>query len=121
MPEGAVVCNLEERLGDRGAVARASGNYATIVSHNPDDGKTKVKLPSGRAYQQFLYLTPQGAKKTLMSGCRGMVGVVAGGGRTDKPLLKAGTAYHKYKAKRKSWPRVRGVCMNVSCALIIRN
>jgi len=27
--------------------------------------------------------------------------------------LKAGRSYHKYKAKRKSWPRVRGVAMNV--------
>jgi large subunit ribosomal protein L8e len=39
-------------------------------------------------------------------------GIVAGGGRTDKPLLKAGRAYHKYKAKRNAWPKVRGVAMN---------
>ena len=37
------------------------GNYATIVSHNPDAGKTKVKLPSG-------------AKKTLPATNRAMVG-----------------------------------------------
>ena len=37
---------------------------------------------------------------------------VAGGSRTDKPLLKAGTAYHKYKPKRNEWPKVRGVAMN---------
>ncbi len=37
---------------------------------------------------------------------------VAGGGRTEKPMLKAGRAYHKYKAKRNSWPKVRGVAMN---------
>lgn len=43
-----------------------------------------------------------------------MTGVVAGGGRIDKPILKAGRAYHKYKAKRNCWPRVRGVAMNVS-------
>lgn len=41
-----------------------------------------------------------------------MVGVVAGGGRTDKPICKAGSVYYKYKAKRRSWPRVRGVAMN---------
>lgn len=41
-----------------------------------------------------------------------MVGLVAGGGRLDKPLLKAGRAYHKYKAKRNEWPKVRGVAMN---------
>jgi len=41
-----------------------------------------------------------------------MVGMVAGGGRTEKPMLKAGRAYHKYRAKRNAWPRVRGVAMN---------
>ena len=39
---------------------------------------------------------------------------MAGGGRIDKPMLKAGRAYHKYKAKRNCWPKVRGVAMNVS-------
>jgi large subunit ribosomal protein L8e len=43
-----------------------------------------------------------------------MVGIVAGGGRIDKPMLKAGRAYYKYKAKRNCWPKVRGVAMNVS-------
>ena len=52
--------------------------------------------------------------QTVSSNCRALVGVVAGGGRIDKPLLKAGRAYHKYKVKRNSWPRVRGVAMNVS-------
>ena len=44
--------------------------------------------------------------------------MVAGGGRIDKPILKAGRAYHKYKAKRNCWPRVRGVAMNV-CTLYL--
>ncbi|KAH9592637.1 60S ribosomal protein L8, variant 3 [Schistosoma haematobium] len=101
MPEGTVVCNLEEKCGDRGRLARASGNYATVVAHNPDTKRTRVKLPSG-------------AKKVLPSTCRAMVGLVAGGGRVDKPILKAGRAYHKYKAKRHCWPTVRGVAMNVS-------
>uniref|UniRef100_A0A8C8GW43 Large ribosomal subunit protein uL2 n=2 Tax=Salmoninae TaxID=504568 RepID=A0A8C8GW43_ONCTS len=51
-------------------------------------------------------------KKVIASANRAVVGVVAGGGRIDKPILKAGRAYHKYKAKRNSWPRVRGVAMN---------
>jgi len=99
MPEGTVICNLEEKMGDRGRLARASGNYATIVSHNPDTKKTRVKLPSG-------------SKKQIPSNNRAMVGIVAGGGRIDKPMLKAGRAYHKYKAKRNCWPKVRGVAMN---------
>ena len=40
------------------------------------------------------------------STCRAMVGQVAGGGRTEKPLLKAGNSYHKFKVKRNSWPKV---------------
>lgn len=98
MPEGTILCNLEEKMGDRGAIARASGNYASIVTH-VDDKHTRVKLPSG-------------ARKTVNSNCRAMIGVIAGGGRMDKALLKAGRAYHKYRVKRNSWPKVRGVAMN---------
>jgi len=99
MPEGTVICNVEEQPGDRGSLARTSGNYATVIGHNHDDGKTRIKLPSG-------------AKKVVMSACRGTIGIVAGGGRIDKPLLKAGRAYHKYRVKRNSWPKTRGVAMN---------
>jgi large subunit ribosomal protein L8e len=99
MPEGTIVCNMELKPGDRGALARASGNYGTIIAHNPDTGKTRVRLPSG-------------SKKTVSSTCRAMIGVVAGGGRIDKPLLKAGRAYYKNKMKRNRWPKTRGVAMN---------
>ncbi|CAN0386110.1 unnamed protein product, partial [Phaeothamnion confervicola] len=99
MPEGTVVCNVEARMADRGTYARASGDYAVVVAHDEDKGVTKIRLPSG-------------SKKTVMSACRAMVGVVAGGGRTDKPILKAGRAYHKYHVKRNEWPKVRGVAMN---------
>lgn len=99
MPEGTIICNVEEKIGDRGALARASGNYATIIGHNHDEGKTRIKLPSG-------------AKKVINSSARATVGIVAGGGRIDKPLLKAGRAYHKYRVKRNCWPKTRGVAMN---------
>lgn len=98
MPEGTIVCCVEQKKGDRGKLARASGNYGTIIGHT-DDNRTKVKLPSG-------------AKKLVSSESRAMIGIVAGGGRIDKPILKAGAAYWKYKAKRHSWPKVRGVAMN---------
>ena len=99
MPEGTVICCLEEKTGDRGRLARTSGNYATVISHNPETKRTRVKLPSG-------------TKKVMPSTNRAMIGIVAGGGRIDKPVLKAGRAYHKYKAKRNCWPKVRGVAMN---------
>ncbi len=99
MPEGTLVSNVEEKVGDRGTLGRTSGNYVTIVGHNPDEGKTRIKLPSG-------------AKKVVNSSSRGMIGIVAGGGRTDKPLLKASRAKHKFAVKRNSWPKTRGVAMN---------
>uniref|UniRef100_A0A8C7CF20 Large ribosomal subunit protein uL2 n=1 Tax=Oncorhynchus kisutch TaxID=8019 RepID=A0A8C7CF20_ONCKI len=54
----------------------------------------------------------KGIVKVINGSLLSSSGVVAGGGRIDKPILKAGRAYHKYKAKRNSWPRVRGVAMN---------
>ena len=99
LPEGTVICNIEAKTGDRGTFAKASGNYATVISHNTDDGTSRIRLPSG-------------SKKTIPSAARAMVGIVAGGGRVDKPLLKAGNAFHKYKAKTNRWPIVRGVAMN---------
>merc|ERR1712037_559129 len=51
-------------------------------------------------------------EKVIPSANRAMVGCIAGGGRIDKPILKAGRAFHKYRVKRNSWPKVRGVAMN---------
>ena len=100
MPEGSIICNVEAKLGDRGVLAKASGEYCILISHNPDTGFSRIKLPSG-------------SKKTIPSGCRGTIGQIAGGGRCDKPMLKAGANYHKFKVKRgATWPKVRGVAMN---------
>lgn len=80
-------------------MARTSGTYVLVVSHNPESNQTRIKLPSGQ-------------KKLICSTSRAMIGIVAGGGRVDKPLLKAGNAYHKYHVRRNIWPHVRGVAMN---------
>lgn len=61
--------------------------------------KTRLRLPSGQ-------------RKTISGKCRASVGIIAGGGRTDKPVLKAGNLFHKFKRKRKMWPITRGVVMN---------
>lgn len=99
IPEGTAVCNVEERPGDKGCLSRASGCYATVIGHSDDGAKTRVRLPSG-------------ARKTIAGGSRAMVGIVAAGGRVEKPILKAGNCYHLFKRKRKVWPSVRGVTMN---------
>jgi len=99
MPEGTIISNCESKLGDRGAFARSSGTSAVIIGHSDDAKKTRVRLPSG-------------TRKTIQGTCRAMIGICAGGQRTDKPLLKASHAWFKAKSKRNSFPRVRGVAMN---------
>ncbi|ELY45865.1 50S ribosomal protein L2 [Natronorubrum tibetense] len=97
IPEGIPVCNVEANQGDGGRFARASGVNADLVTH--DRNAAVVQLPSGEVKR----LDPQ---------CRATVGVVAGGGRTEKPFVKAGNKYHKMKARGTKYPRVRGVAMN---------
>jgi len=99
MPEGTIVSNIEAKLGDRGTLARTSGCSGIIIGHSEDGKKTRVRLPSG-------------CRKTIQGSCRAMIGICAGGQRTDKPLLKAANSYFKAKSKKRNWPRVRGVAMN---------
>jgi large subunit ribosomal protein L8e len=99
MPEGTVISNVEARPGDRGVIARCSGDYAAIIAHDVDKKRSKVRLPSG-------------SKKWISFNCRATVGIISGGGRLDKPMLKAGRAYHKFRVKRNCWPKVRGCAMN---------
>ncbi|OAQ51703.1 50S ribosomal protein L2 [Natrinema mahii] len=97
IPEGVPVCNVESNPGDGGRFARASGTNADLITH--DRSAAVIQLPSGEVKR----LDPQ---------CRATIGVVAGGGRTEKPMVKAGNKYHKMKARGTKWPRVRGVAMN---------
>jgi len=97
IPEGVPVCNVEANPGDGGKFARASGVNAQLLTH--DRNVAVVQLPSGEM-------------KRLDPDCRATIGVVAGGGRTEKPMVKAGNKYHKMKARGTKWPNVRGVAMN---------
>ncbi|OKY78889.1 MAG: Ribosomal protein L2 [Candidatus Methanohalarchaeum thermophilum] len=97
IPEGTPVSNIENKPGDGGQFARSSGTYGILIAH--DVGKAIVQLPSGELKQ----LNPE---------CRATIGVVAGGGRKEKPYIKAGNKYHKMKSKGGKYPKVRGVAMN---------
>jgi len=95
--EGYPIYNIELSPGDGGKLVRAGGSSATIVSHGTN--KTVIRLPSG----QF---------KSIPSTCRATIGAVAGGGRKDKPFLKAGKKHIALRVKGKQHPVVRGVAMN---------
>jgi large subunit ribosomal protein L2 len=97
IPEGTPVYNLERYPGDGGKFVRSSGTHASLITH--DVGKAIVELPSG----ELKAFNPQ---------CRATIGVVAGGGRREKPFLKAGNKFHATKAKGKKNVSVRGVAMN---------
>ncbi|CAD7669638.1 unnamed protein product [Nyctereutes procyonoides] len=78
--KGPIVC-CREKPGDGGKFARASGNYATVISHNPETKKTRVKQPSG-------------SKK-----------VISPANRASRAHSEGRRAYRKYEAKRNCWPR----------------
>lgn len=99
IPEGTLISNVELRKGDKGQFARASGTFATIIAQGEDGLTTRIKLPSG-------------TRRTISSDSRAMVGIIAGGGRNEKPILKAGKKYWMFKAKRKMWPIVTAIAMN---------
>jgi len=97
IPEGSKVCNVERRPGDGGKFARSSGTYAIVLSHVGE--KTLIQLPSKKVIE-------------VDSRARATIGIVAGGGRVEKPFLKAGKVYHLSKSKSWKYPTVRGKAMS---------
>ena len=97
IPEGAMIYNIEMIPGDGGKMVRTPGSYATIVSREKDE--VYVKLPSKHTL-------------VLKGTCRAQLGVVCGGGRLEKPLMKAGTNFYKKHAQNRKWPVNRGVHMS---------
>lgn len=97
IPEGTPIHNIELRPGDGGKFVRSSGTAARIITKTAD--KVIVMLPSKR-------------RRIFAPRCRATVGIVAGGGRLEKPMLKAGNAHHKAKAKNTRYPHVRGAAQN---------
>lgn len=97
IPEGTPVFNVEGAPGDGGRYIRAAGTYATIVGHSEQG--TIIQLRSGQL-------------KSFHPFCRATIGNVAGGGRGEKPWLKAGKKYHGFRSNANRFPVVRGVAMN---------
>lgn len=97
VPEGTLVYNIEGSPGDGGKFCRASGTFARVVSKKA--GNVVVEFPSKK-------------QRVFQKGCRASIGIIAGGGRKEKPFLKAGRKYHAMKAKNKLWPIVCGQSMN---------
>ena len=96
IPEGTPIHNIEGIPGDGGKFVKTAGTYATVVSRG---AVVMVELPSG-------------VMKEFNPECRAAIGVVAGGGRVDKPLAKAGKNYHNLQSRSKANFHTSGVSMN---------
>ncbi len=94
IPDGTLVCNIEKNIGDGGKLIKAAGSSAIVFSHSVDS--VKVKFPSG----MILNMNPK---------CRAMIGVVAGGGKSEKPFLKAGNKAKYMQSRGRLYPIVRGI------------
>lgn len=97
IPEGTLIYNIESSPGDGGKFCRSSGTFARVLTKLGN--KVVVELPSKK-------------QKTFSRDCRANVGIIAGGGRQEKPFLKAGKKHFAMKAKNKLWPIVCGQSMN---------
>ncbi len=97
LPEGTMIYNIESVPGDGGKFVRASGSFARIITKM--ENRIIIKLPSKK-------------QREFHPDCRAKVGIIAGGGRLEKPFLKAGVRFYKMRAKNKLWPQTSGNAMN---------
>ncbi|MCS7122466.1 MAG: 50S ribosomal protein L2 [Candidatus Micrarchaeota archaeon] len=97
IPDGYYVYMIENKRLDGGKYIRSAGGYGIVLSR--DEKGVYVKLPSRKVI-------------VLPKEARAIVGVVSGGGYRDKPLVKAGNAYYRYRKLHRIWPRNRGVKMS---------
>ena len=98
IPIKTSVFDVESRPRDGGVFIKTAGSSAVITK---------------KMNNQVYLLMPSKKEKPFNEECRAIVGVIAGSGRLEKPLIKAGKNFYIKKAKNKLWPRTSAVKMNV--------
>ena len=99
IPEGTTIYNIEQYMGDGGRYARSSGTSARVLANMGDT--VSVIMPSKK-------------QKIFSANCKATIGNVAGGGRKDKPMLKAGVNWYAKRARGKLYPVTSAVAMNAN-------
>jgi large subunit ribosomal protein L2 len=98
LQNGTKIFNMELRPNDGGRLVRTGGNSAVIMNN---DGKSvKIMMPSKE-------------EKLFQIECRATIGEIAGQGRLEKPILRAGKMFFIKKSRNKLWPRTSAVKMNI--------
>lgn len=98
IPIKTPIFDIESRPGDGGIFIRTGGSSAEIT--RTAEGVIFVMLPSKK-------------ERKFNPECRATIGTIAGAGRLDKPIVKAGKNFYIKKAKNRLWPRTSAVKMNV--------
>jgi large subunit ribosomal protein L2 len=88
---------IESRPGDGGKFIKVGGSSAIVMRIIGD--KISVLLPSKK-------------EKIFNSKCKAIIGQIAGHGRLEKPIIKAGKQHYIKKIKNKMWPRTSAVKVN---------
>jgi len=88
---------IESKPGDGGKFIKTGGNSATV---NKTVG------------EKVFVIMPSKKEKEFNGNCRAVIGNIAGHGRLEKPILKAGKQFYIKKAKSKLWPRTSAIKMN---------
>ncbi len=89
------------------------------IESRPNDGGRFIKTSGSSAMisrvvgENVFVIMPSKKEKKFNKNCRAVVGTIAGAGRLDKPVVKAGKKYHIKKSKSKLWPRTSAVKVNV--------
>lgn len=96
IPEGTLVHNIEGRPGDGGRFVKTAGSSATVVSKG----------------EKIMILMPSGEIKEFDPECSAVIGIIAGGGRGDKPLIKAGKNVLTLRSRSVAPFKTKGVAMN---------
>jgi large subunit ribosomal protein L2 len=97
IPKGATVFALENYPGSGPKLCCSAGSRATVIASDPN--RIIVQMPSKML-------------KNFNPECLATVGISAGGGRGDKPFVKAGQLFYLKQARNKLWPRSSAVKMN---------
>jgi len=97
LPVKTQIYNIESKPGDGGVFIKSAGNSAVVSKVVGED---------------VFVLMPSKKEKKFHPNCRATIGVVAGAGRLDKPIMKAGKQHYIKKSKSKLWPRTSAVKMN---------
>ena len=89
------------------------------IESKPRDGGKFIKTGGTSAEvskiigENIFIVLPSKKERKFHPECRAIIGVIAGSGRLDKPIIKAGKKHHMTKARNKLWPRTSAVKMNV--------